>query len=174
MGYAQLIVLCRTAVGWIGLGAVESITHIDHSQGRGCGGPGETIPLLALTPMIRLTFFSSHILLSLLFLYHFSTIPALFLYHCSTFSLLARTPVIRLASFHRTFLFRSALSTFFPSRISKAMWEIVACLDWIRLRCEGLAMTTGKDMAWTGKICQGSDLEQDTGTAQVGLKYMPM
>ena len=34
--------------------AVESITNIDHSQGRGCGGPGETIPLLALTSVIRL------------------------------------------------------------------------------------------------------------------------
>ena len=41
-------------MGWIGLAAVESITNIDHSQGRGCGGPGETIPLLALTSVIRL------------------------------------------------------------------------------------------------------------------------
>ena len=94
--------------------AVESITNIDHSQGRGCGGPGETIPLLPLTPLIRLTFFSSHILVSLLFLYHFYTISILFLYHFSSFSLLALTPVIRLTSFHRTFLFRLGLSTFFP------------------------------------------------------------
>ena len=33
---------------------MKSITNIDHSQGRGCGGPGETIPLLALTSVIRL------------------------------------------------------------------------------------------------------------------------
>ena len=33
---------------------MKSITNIDHSQGRGCGGPGETIPLLPLTSVIRL------------------------------------------------------------------------------------------------------------------------
>ena len=33
---------------------MKSITNIDHSQGRGCGGPGETIPLLALTSVIHL------------------------------------------------------------------------------------------------------------------------
>ena len=41
-----------------------------------------------------------------------------------------RTPVIRLASFHRTFLFRRASIHLFPSRMSKAEHVIV----WIRLR----------------------------------------
>ena len=59
-----------------------------------------------------------------------------------------RTPVIRLASFHRTFLFRRASIHLFPSRMSKAEHVIV----WIRLRYQDMKTGGGQDMAGNCKI----------------------
>ena len=92
------------------LGALESITNIDHSQGSSsllrCLSSPDDSSSAARTPLIRLMSFHCTFLRLCVVIRVRSHVQV----HCT----------VPDTSFHRTFLFRCASGHLFPSRISKA------------------------------------------------------